>query len=112
LASPRRRRPVGGGPYRLNTTGIGSSQAPALSLSPDGTFVAVWEDEAGSGRLVGRRVAGNGRPLSAEFEVASGLGPGIRMPAISHYGTAGEFIVVWSQSAQLFARRYAAGPIP
>jgi hypothetical protein len=105
-------QPVGGGPYRLNTTGIGTSQAPALSLSPDGTFVVVWEDESGSGHLVGRRVAGNGRPLSAEFEIASGLGPGIRQAAISHYGTAGEFIVVWSQSAQLFARRYAAGPNP
>jgi len=99
--------PIGGGPHQINATGRGNQQSPALSRGPDGTFVVVWENEMPhGGRLLARRVAGNGVPLSDEFEVVTGLDLG-QHPRISHYGAAGNFIVVWSQANRLFARRYA-----
>jgi hypothetical protein len=104
--------PILAGRQRIDTGAAGDQKAPALSRAPNGTFIVVWTDAStGAGRLVGRHVDATGAPLSDPFEI--GTAPdGSQQASVTHYGTGGNFLVVWASQGQILGRRYAPDATP
>jgi hypothetical protein len=85
-----------GGRFLLNQVVDADQRNPALIADATGAFVAVWEgNPAGVNGVRGRRFAGNGSPLSAEFSVySSGQGDfSVLRPALSGVGSGTGFVV-------------------
>jgi hypothetical protein len=91
-----RRGRATGGPFLVNQIADQNQRNPALFHDPSGAFVVVWEGKPGGVNGVrGRRFAGDGTPLSDEFQVCNGGRgdvPPLR-PAISGLGVQGGFVV-------------------
>ncbi len=95
--------------FRINTATTGEQRNPSISHDKKGNFVVVWQTSTGPDLgLFGRRFSSAGAAVGAEFEVFTD--PFIRpvSPRVAHIGTAGNYVVVWQDTARkIFARRFA-----
>jgi hypothetical protein len=101
---------------RANSYLSGCQQAPALSSSPDGSFVVVWQSEGQDGSgwgIFGQRFAADGALVGGEFQINLTTSGDQQEPAVA-YGLSGSFTVVWESFGQdgdgwgVYARRFNA----
>jgi hypothetical protein len=103
--------------FQVNTFSTDEQLLPAVSGTPDGTFVVVWQsygnsDGAGSG-VRGQRFDSNGGRIGGEFEVNTYTTYNQGGPAVDS-APDGSFVVVWdayrSQATNydVFARRFGS----
>jgi len=103
-----------GSQLRVNTFGAGDQQNPAIAVSPQGTFVVIWESEDqdgdGSG-IYARRYRPGGTAFGPEFRVNTTteddqINPDVAMDAN------GEFVAVWETESEdgqsIVGQRYNA----
>ena len=113
----------GGGPLgaelQVNTFTAGDQTAPAIGVSPSGTFVVAWQSAGsdGSGTSIrARRYESGGTPQGGDFQVNATTAGDQATPAVGVDG-AGNFVVVWQSPAQdgnglgVFAQRYHASGV-
>ena len=79
----------------VNQTRAGRQMGPDVGIAADGSFVAVWWDEA-AGRVLARRYAANGKPRGGELRV-SRLGDGQQTAAAVGVRPDGSFVVAWNR---------------
>jgi hypothetical protein len=87
-----------GGNFQVNTYTTASQTYPAVSLGEDGSFVVVWNSQAGDGNnysVRGRRFGANGNALGADFQVNT-LTTGFQGDADVAVDPSGTFTVVWT----------------
>jgi hypothetical protein len=119
-----RRYASGGSPlgqeFRVNSYTTGNQSVPAVSHSPAGGFVVVWESSGPDGSddgIFGQRYASGGSPLGQEFRANTYTTSGQRDPTVSH-SPAGDFVILWHGFGQdgsvfgIFGQRYASGGSP
>jgi hypothetical protein len=88
---------------QINTYATNAQQRPSVGMDANGNFVVVWESDGSSlgdssGRSIhGQRLAANGTPLGAEFQVNTYT---TNNQYYSGVGVApdGSFLVVWESS--------------
>jgi hypothetical protein len=108
--------------FLVNTYTPFAQRASDVAMAKDGSFVAVWEDQA-PGRdgsesgIFGQRHDSAGNRLGAEFQVNTYTTGYQRFPSVSISPTGG-FVVVWSSDEgdgdghAMFGRRYDAAGSP
>jgi hypothetical protein len=96
--------------FRINATTAKDQENPSIAHDPQGSFVVVWQSDAGTQVSInGRRFAANGTPLTPDFEVISGPANAATplSPDVAGVGTTGGFVVVWQAGSQgIFGRRF------
>ena len=115
-----------GSQSQVNTYTTNAQQRPSVGLDAGGNWVVVWESEGSSqgdtsGRSVhGQRVAANGAPLGAEFQVNTYTSLNQYYPGVA-VAPDGSFLVVWesdgspesdSISTSIQARFYDVAGLP
>ena len=105
--------PVGAA-FRINDATNSSARLPTVDVDGSGNFVVVWHADFFPGRLLlGRRLAANGTPLGAEFQVNANSGGYPSVPAVAS-GRDGSFVVAWQLQSPsgILARRFDASGMP
>jgi hypothetical protein len=107
--------------FRVNTYTTGSEYLPAVATDSSGNFVVVWTGFAQDGSyagIFGQRYAGSGAPQGPEFRVNTYTTGAQRRPSVAS-DPAGNFVVVWTDTAQedgssygVFGQRYASSGAP
>jgi hypothetical protein len=92
-----------GGEFRVNSYTTGPQLAPAVSSSPDGSFVVVWHGAGAAGGpgsfgVSGQRYDSAGSAAGPEFPVASYAGTQ-QLPAVAS-APDGRFTAVWDSAFQ------------
>jgi hypothetical protein len=96
----------------VNQTRAGRQMTPDVGVAADGSFVAVWRDEA-AGRVWARRYGANGKPRGGEFRV-SRLGDGQQSAVAVGVRPDGSFVVAWNriqgggEPVEVYASRFDA----
>lgn len=102
--------------FLINVTTTGSQHNAAVTMSPGGSFVVVWQTPAQDGDgegIYARRYDAAGNPLSGEFRV-NGFFTGTQALPDIDMDDAGNFIITWVSENQdgddfgIFAKLYAA----
>ncbi len=103
-----------GSEFQVNTYGASYGWYPVVAMSPDGSFVVIWqnEDQDGSGSgIFGQRYDSDGSPVGSEFPVNSTTQGRQENPSVA-MGPNGSFVAVWQNPYQdfsgsdLFGQRY------
>jgi hypothetical protein len=106
-----------GSPFPVNDFLPGDQKRPSVAADASGTFTVVWGSElrdADALAVMGRRFAGTGLPLGAEFQVSSYATGSQEYPVVAADRN-GSFLVAWQSWGQdgdqdgVFAQRYDAG---
>ena len=97
--------------FRIDTAATGTKAFPVVASVAGGGFVAVWQHASDVSVIAGRRFDSGGRPLGAEFEVASQSTTWLAYPTVAG-GADGSFLVVWQTFDGLVARSYTADGQP
>jgi len=84
---------------QLNTVTFHRQKHPAVAAAPDGSFLAVWQDE-GTGTVEGRWFGAGGGALGGQVSISSGMATFQEWPRVA-VARGGGALVVWeaSQSA-------------
>lgn len=100
----------------VNSTAAGQQRKPAMTMTPGGEFVVVWEDDQnndGNFKIMGRGFNANGGQRIADFTVNSVATGHQESPAIA-MDDAGRFVVAWQDDKdgngyyQILARGFNA----
>jgi hypothetical protein len=105
-ATPTPQALVASGPeFQVNVSTLGYQYGGDVGMDANGNFVAVWQD-GGTASVIGRRFDDVGAPLSGEFVIAPlAVGDYLVTPRVA-VAPSGDFVVVWVQYNDIFARRY------
>ncbi len=105
-----------GNDFQVNVSTSGNQRQAVVGMANDGSFVAAWYDDDGSGRgreIRMRRFAADGSPLSGEVQVNTIQDSAQYDPDIA-VAPDGRFVIVWgdAETDTVRARRYAANGQP
>lgn len=109
-----------GGEFQVNLTTYTGQQTGGIAMQPSGNFVVVWYSALQDGDhlgIFGRRYAGDGSPLSGEFQVNTFTTGEQNLPAVS-INASGDFVVTWYSFEQdgsdvgIFGQRFHCDPLP
>lgn len=82
--------------FQINTVDNGHQLRPAVSLSNDGRFVVVWQNQSASGSFIYARIYSNsGVPEGDQILINNTLAGNHENPAVA-IGSDGEFLVAWT----------------
>ena len=119
-AAPARGQIRIGSEFQVNAYTTSNQGYTSVAMDPTGGFLVVWQG-AGEGDLdggvFGRRFAGNGAPLSAEFRINAYTTLDQRRPVLA-MDRAGRFVVIWNGLGEgdafggKHARRFDAAGMP
>jgi len=104
--------------FQVNTYTTDYQLDPSVCKSADGSFVAVWESNAGNDGsgygVFGQRYGSNGARLGTEFQINTYTTNKQSQPQVC-CDAAGDFVVVWTSYSQdgytdgVFGQRFASG---
>jgi hypothetical protein len=107
-----------GTPFPVNTYTTGNQRAPAIAISPSGSFVVVWGSDGEDGDtfgVFGQRFNAAGQKVGPEFQVNTYTPGEEDYPAIA-IDRAGNFVVVWTSldgqdgsATGVFGQRFNSG---
>jgi hypothetical protein len=99
--------------FRVDTTGTGTRQHPAVSSDSAGNFVATWTYvDGGSIGVAARQFASSGAPSGSAFGVNTYTTGTQTLPSVSYASSGGKFAVAWESFGEsdvdgdIYARRY------
>jgi hypothetical protein len=101
-----------GSNWQVSDTGTGGIR-PSVAINSEGDFVIAWA-ALNSSHIYARKYLNTGVPLSAEFQVDSGITPATLEPSVAMMDDIGGFVVVWqdyrndSKFSDIYAQRYSA----
>ena len=108
-----------GNEFQINSATGGRQTRPAVSeVGTAGDFVVTWRSGGGSSyNIFAQRLASDGTPLGAEFQVNSYATGNQGYQSVSGVGTTGRFVVAWHSPHDgsyrgIFAQRFSPGGTP